>query len=123
MSEYESERESDSVSASVKVTVRLIERESEMMCTFVYVRNAMHELDLSQVDSGQLIRCTVGPKEPKKQFIRFPSPKMDGYNGKILSKWMIWGYPHFRKPPYVAPYILPFPKVFHRSSIAHEDSI
>ena len=37
-----------------------------MMCTFVYVRNAMHELDLSQVDSGQLIRCTVGPKEPTK---------------------------------------------------------
>ena len=22
------------------------------------------------------------------------------YNGKILLTWMIWGYPHFRKPPY-----------------------
>ena len=94
-----------------------------MMCTFVYVRNAMHEFDLSQVESGQLIRCTVGPKEPKKQFIRFPSPKMDGYNGKNPIKMDDLGYPHFRKPPYVAAYILPFPKVFHRSSIAHEDSI
>ena len=25
--------------------------------------------------------------------------KMFGLWGKILSKWMIWGYPHFRKPP------------------------
>ena len=27
---------------------------------------------------------------------------MDGENhGKTLSKWMIWGYHHFRKPPYI----------------------
>ena len=26
-------------------------------------------------------------------------PKMDGFQWKILLKWMIWGYPHFRKPP------------------------
>ena len=26
---------------------------------------------------------------------------MDGLSGKIPLKWMIWGYPDFRKPPYV----------------------
>ena len=28
------------------------------------------------------------------------TPKMDGLNWKTLLKWMIWGYHHFRKPPY-----------------------
>ena len=28
-------------------------------------------------------------------------PKMDGLSCKTLSKWMIWGYPYFRKPPNV----------------------
>ena len=28
-------------------------------------------------------------------------PKMDGISWKILFKWMIWGYPYFRKPPYI----------------------
>ena len=35
---------------------------------------------------------------------RYPSWMI--YNGKsmkILWKWMIWGYPHFRKPPYWPP--------------------
>ena len=27
-------------------------------------------------------------------------PKMDSLQGKIPLKWMIWGYPYFRKPPY-----------------------
>ena len=27
-------------------------------------------------------------------------PNMESLNGKILLKWMIWGYPYFRKPPY-----------------------
>jgi hypothetical protein len=28
--------------------------------------------------------------------------KMDGlFHGKSIYKWMIWGYPYFRKPPYV----------------------
>ena len=27
-------------------------------------------------------------------------PQMDGLEGKIPLKWMIWGYPHFRKPPF-----------------------
>ena len=27
--------------------------------------------------------------------------KMVGLQGKIPLKWMIWGYPYFRKPPYV----------------------
>ena len=32
-------------------------------------------------------------------FLNFGYPKMDGL---ILLKWMmIWGYPHFRKPPYL----------------------
>ena len=26
--------------------------------------------------------------------------KIDGLEWKSLFKWMIWGYPHFRKPPY-----------------------
>jgi len=28
------------------------------------------------------------------------TPKWMVYNGKTLLKWMIWGYHHFRKPPY-----------------------
>ena len=28
------------------------------------------------------------------------TPKIVGLYWKNLSKWMIWGYPHFRKPPY-----------------------
>ena len=27
-------------------------------------------------------------------------PKMDGLQWKLPFKWKIWGYPHFRKPPY-----------------------
>ena len=34
-------------------------------------------------------------------FLNMGVPRMDGLNGKILLRWMIWGYPHFRKPPYV----------------------
>ena len=26
-------------------------------------------------------------------------PPMDGLQWKIPLKWMIWGYPYFRKPP------------------------
>ena len=33
---------------------------------------------------------------------------MDGLQWKTLLKWMIWGYPYFRKPPYI--YII-FPKL------------
>ena len=29
------------------------------------------------------------------------TPKFLVYNGKSYLKWMIWGYPHFRKPPHV----------------------
>ena len=29
------------------------------------------------------------------------SPKWMVYYGKSLFKWMIWGFPHFRKPPYL----------------------
>ena len=28
-------------------------------------------------------------------------PKWIVYNGKSIYKWMIWGYPYFRKPPYM----------------------
>jgi len=28
------------------------------------------------------------------------TPKWMVYNGKSIYKWMIWGYPYFRKPPY-----------------------
>jgi hypothetical protein len=28
------------------------------------------------------------------------TPKWIVYNGKSIYKWMIWGYPHFRKTPY-----------------------
>ena len=29
-------------------------------------------------------------------------PQMDDLYLKILLKWMIWGYPYFRKPPYMS---------------------
>ena len=29
------------------------------------------------------------------------SPKWTVYHGNILVRWMIWGYPHLRKPPYI----------------------
>ena len=25
----------------------------------------------------------------------------DDFQWKVQLKWMIWGYPHFRKPPYI----------------------
>ena len=28
-------------------------------------------------------------------------PKMDGLEWKLPLKWMIWGYPQFRKPPFI----------------------
>ena len=31
---------------------------------------------------------------------RGKTPKMDGLQWKTLLKWMIWGYPYFRKHPY-----------------------
>ena len=34
-------------------------------------------------------------------FHKWGYPKMDGPWGKIPWKWMIWGYPYFRKPPYL----------------------
>ena len=33
-------------------------------------------------------------------FHKWGMPKMVGLQWKILLKWMIEGYPHFRKPPY-----------------------
>ena len=70
------------------------------------------ELDQARVAS---IRGTVQPRDvtshyvPKKNdgglistygvFHKWGIPKMDGLWGKILLKWMIWGYPYFRKPP------------------------
>ena len=33
-------------------------------------------------------------------------PPMDGLCWKIPVKWMIWGYPYFRKPPYMYPHRL-----------------
>ena len=36
------------------------------------------------------------------RFLKMGYPKIDGLQWKILLKWMIWGYPHFRKPSYIA---------------------
>ena len=33
-------------------------------------------------------------------FWKWGYPKMDGLQGKIPLKWMIYGHPYFRKPPY-----------------------
>ena len=33
-------------------------------------------------------------------FQKLGYPKMDGLQWKIPLTWMIWGYHHFRKPPY-----------------------
>ena len=44
----------------------------------------------------------VGCKDDMELYGGFPEmglPNNDGLNGKILLKWMIWGYPYFRKPP------------------------
>ena len=35
-----------------------------------------------------------------REFPQSEYPKMDGIHWKILLIWMIWGYPHFRKPPF-----------------------
>jgi hypothetical protein len=40
-------------------------------------------------------------KKPNGGFLKWGYPKMDGLNGKIVLKWMTWGYPHFRKSPNV----------------------
>ena len=37
-------------------------------------------------------------------FHKWGYPKMYGLEWKILLKWMILRYPHFKKPPYVQPY-------------------
>ena len=31
------------------------------------------------------------------------TPEMDGLQWKTLLKWMIWGYHHFRKHPFILP--------------------
>ena len=36
------------------------------------------------------------------RFLKMGVPQMDGLHGKITLKWMIWGYPYFRKPPYIS---------------------
>ena len=41
-------------------------------------------------------------------FINGGYPKWIVYNGKSYKNGMIWGYPHFRKPPYVKV----FPPIF-----------
>ena len=38
-------------------------------------------------------------------FLKWRYPKMDGLYWTTLLKWMIWGYPYFRKPPYTYIYI------------------
>ena len=35
-------------------------------------------------------------------FPKMGEPKNGWLQGKILLKWMIWGYPYFRKPPFIA---------------------
>ena len=34
------------------------------------------------------------------------------YNGQSIYKWMIWGYPYFRKPPYIYIYNLAYDIVY-----------
>jgi hypothetical protein len=41
-----------------------------------------------------------------RHFHKCGYPKMDGLQWKILLKWMIWRYPHFRKPSYADLWIL-----------------
>ena len=47
-----------------------------------------------------------GPKQVTEMgaqgFHRWWYPKMHGLKWKLPLKWMIWVYPHFRKPPYDA---------------------
>ena len=43
----------------------------------------------------RILKATYGA------FLKWRYPKMDGLQGNILLKWLIWGYPHFRKLPYI----------------------
>ena len=47
------------------------------------------------------------------------TPKWMVYNGKSIYKWMIWGYPYFRKPPYghVDPSKREFSFMYEKSAI------
>ena len=54
-------------------------------------------------------------------FLQWSTPKWMVYNGKILLKWMIGGYPHFRRPPYLrfknrCDCYSKLPHVLHRSN-------
>ena len=61
--------------------------------------------------SGATFRdCLEGPLYGG--FHKWGIPKMDGLQGKVLLKWMIWRYPHFRKPPYRSN--------FHKFQLAQE---
>ena len=42
-----------------------------------------------------------GDIQKYRSFLKLGYPKMDSLWGKIPLKRMIWGYPHFRKPPYI----------------------
>ena len=48
-------------------------------------------------------------------------PQMDGLQWKILLKWMIWGYPYFRRPPYSYLMLFIDDRWFYPWKIAHLD--
>ena len=41
----------------------------------------------------------VAIKHSNWGLLKWRCPKMDGLQGKFLSKWMIWGFSHLWKPP------------------------
>ena len=45
------------------------------------------------------MKAAVAVPLPNGGFHKWGYPKMDGVYVKIRLKWMIWGYPQFRKPP------------------------
>ena len=54
--------------------------------------------------TGEVDRNLQNPRENMEKygaFHKWEIPKMVGLQGKILHKWMIWGYPHFRTPLYI----------------------
>ena len=54
---------------------------------------------LPQGDQRSPVSSAMGNPLSIGDFLKWGYPKLDGLYGKILARWMILGYPYFRKPP------------------------
>ena len=51
----------------------------------------------------EVAKGTTGKKKSDTEAWGYP--KLSMVHGKPYEKWMIWGYPYFRKPPYIYIYV------------------